>query len=265
MIKTEIKKCLFNFEMIVGILIVTGCFALGVSNDLRDYFKGKIDFTIFNSVYISIFGGIIGNILPILCVLPIINILIDESLPGYEDIILMRTTRLKYIEARIVSTILSGFIEIFLGGILFVLCLRLIGINFSVPGVYNSEYGLIEGTIYYKITEAGKPVLSVLLMMLIFSLMSISWSMLALLTSRYIKNKYALVIIPFLVHKLLIFICYPFKFLFYINPLTWNVFTNRMMNTAGGGLLFELIVQTIVTAVVSILFGFTLMRKYKHG
>lgn len=265
MIRAEIKKNICSVEMLVSVFLVASCFAFGVLNELKDHFDGKLMVTVSYVYYVSVFSGIIDTILPIVCILPIVNMLVGESISGYENIVMLRTTRWRYAVAKIFSTIISSIFAVFVGSLLFIAFLRITGINFSVPGNRNPEDGLIEGTLYYRLTENGHPVCSLCLMIFVFSMTAIPWSMLALVMSRYIKNKYAIIICPFMVQKLLIFLCYPFDFLYYFSPLTWNVFTNPMICTAGGGLVYELIVQITIIVVCSIALLFAFRRRYIYG
>lgn len=265
MVGTEIKKCIFSVEMMIGVFLVAVCFAFGVSSELKDYFDGRLHVTIFYMYNVSIFSGIIGAILPIISVLPIVNILVEESSSGYEGIAMLRSTRRRYVAARILSTIISGIFVILIGSILFIAFLKIIGINLSISGNINPEDGLIDGTIYYRLTENGHPIISLCLMVFIFLLTAIPWVMLALVMSQYVKNKYAIIICPFLIKELLIFVCYPFDFLYYFSPLTWNVFTNPMMCSPSGGLVYELIVQMVIIIICSIALGITFRRRYRYG
>lgn len=266
MIRAEIKKCIFSFEMLITVILSTICFIFGVSERLRLYFAGEMQATIYYMYDTSIFAGIISVLLPILAVLPIVNILISENSSGYGSIVMLRTTRTKYIIAKIVAAIVSGMFAIAAASILFIIVLKFMGINFVLsPPDINFEKGITEGSIYFTLIKNGMPQISVCLRVLGFALETIPWTMMALVLSRYIKNKYALIIIPFLTEKLLIFICYPFDFLFYFSPLTWGIGSGIMMYSALGGLVYELIVQGIIITVGSLAFSLACRRNYRYG
>lgn len=265
MIRAELKRTLFCTEMVAAIIIMFVSYICGTWNYLMDYLNGRYTPTLLNMFMTSIFSGIITIILPITCILPIANELINENVTGYDDIIMLRTTRKRYVTAKLISSVISGIYAVICSSVLYVVFLGVMGFKMIIPNEKMADIGLFDGSIYWTFIEKNVPWLSLFLMIIIYSLTTIAWTIIAFIASRYIKNKYILIVIPFLVEKLLIFICYPFDKLYYVNPLTWQVFSGSMMNSACGGLIYELIVQGIFILTGSVVIFLDYRRRYRYA
>lgn len=265
MIMAELKKTLFCTEMIISIIIMFVCHICGAWNYLIDYLKGRYTPTLLNMFMTSIYSGIITIILPIICILPIVNGLINENASGYGGIIMIRTGRKRYVTAKIISSVVSGIYSVFFSSVLYVLFLYVVGFRIVLPNEKMADKGLFDGSVYWTLIEKNLPWLCLLLIIVIFSMTTISWSVIAFMASMYTKNKYILIVIPFLIEKLLIFVCYPFNELYYVNPLTWQIFSGTMMNSSCGGLIYEIIVQGIFILVGSVAISLNYRRRYRYA
>lgn len=263
MVKTELKKIVCRVETYICVALIVLCFFLGICDDLELFLKKDFMIPDFCFFYNSIFTGIVYTVLPILCVLPIVLSLWDENNSGYGNMVLIRTKKSSYITSKIISTIFSGIYIVILASVIFLLILKLFGVG-NVTDAVNSIAGMSD-TIYYDWAIDGKWFRGLILIVFCFALTTIPWTMIALVSAQFVKNKYLLVAIPLLINKIMIFICYAYEELFLFNPVTWNVSTSVMVTEKMGGLYYVVKVMIIIVIICSVLYNALFRRRLRNG
>jgi len=184
-----------------------------------------------------------------------------EENSGCREMILLRTKKINYIVSKIFVSVVSGIFVIYVGSILYVIILRCLG----VPWVLEPHFTVASNTIYYEMISENKLVQSFLLIIFNYSLTTVPWTVMTLVLSNCIKNKYMLIVAPMLIQKIMIYVCYEFEELFYINPVTWNVVSNITVTYKLGGMLYIGLVVIAFILTGSILYCCQFTRGLKHG
>ncbi len=263
MVKLEIKKIIFSIESYVAVaIIIVGLYRGGYEEIVQALkYRDTVNLMIY---WTSIFSGITELILPIVCIIPIVSNLWNENNSGYRNMVLMRTDKKAYIISKILSAVLSGVYIVGVASIIFFIMLYILGIDEG--WTERSIIGVFGDSIYYQWLMSGDEWKCNILMITCYSLVTIPYTMLALVFSQIIKNKYVLVIIPVIVHEMLLFICYAnTEKLFYLNPATWNVARTHLINTSMGGLFFVIKVMTIIILICGVIFAVLFRRRLRCG
>ncbi len=264
MVKVEIKKIICSVETYIAALVIFICLMVTIRDELNYAMLGQYPVPIFYLYFMSIFKGLTDLVMPVVCILPLVISLWNDANSGYGNMVLIRTTKIKYIISKIVSAIFSGIYIMIIGSILFFIILYTMGIGENWDWLTLS--GVLSNTIYYEWAEAGKELPCAILMVACYSLTTIPWTMLTLVMGWCVKNKYVLVAIPVLVQQTMLYVCYAnIEKLFYINPATWNVSTTDMIEAEMGGLYFTLKVMLIITLICSSAFILLFRRRLKNG
>lgn len=260
LVRADLKKILLRVEMYTSVLLTVVCMFIGVGDELKIIFKNDYQTSVFRLYYNSIFTGIIDTVLPLVCIIPIVQTLWEEK-NGCREMVLLRTKKLNYVVSKLLVSIVSGIFVIYVGSIVFVVILRCLGI----PWVLEPQYTVINDTVYYKWISENKLVQSFALIIFNYSLTTVPWTMMSLVLSNCIKNKHMLILAPMLIQKIMIYVCYEFEELFYLNPVTWNVASNITFTSKFGGMIYIGVVATVSIIIGSILYCCRFKRGLKYG
>lgn len=267
MLKADLKRFIFSIEMIVAIIITAIGLATGISFIITDGFS--FEYTSLIQMYnFCIFTGLVCLFFPIIAAIPITNTLITEQESGFKNMILTRTSRKKYIISRIVSVSITGFLCLFLGSLLFLIIFYICGVRCVASPGHDVEAFLIDST-YWDLIENDKEIIALLLMITVLSVSGIGRSVITLALCHIVKNKYIVLILPFVLERILVLILDPLetvsKVFFYLNPVVWDAFGTEMINSTCGGLLYVSCVQLCLAAVGTVAYIACIKRQHKGG
>lgn len=233
MIRIELKRILKNYSLYIVLLITLLIVTLDIinnpviklnSNDFSDYSNGVFsNLLLYNT---NKYSNIFAIILPVIATIVCSDSYAEDIKTGFIKHILIRYDKKKYlIKKYIINFTISGFI----------LIIPLI-VNYVL---YASLIPSIEPKLFFSSTVIGEnsflpslffehPLLHMNLRILLFFIYGGSFASISLASSIFIKNKYSLVIIPYIVYVVMdivfslldIYKYSPLNFL--IHPIKFN-------------------------------------------
>ncbi len=260
----QIGRVLFHPFFLVSVLAQAIAFLVFVYGEYRSFGPMKDQFLYLLEGSCS--AGIGKIVVPILSVLPMVSVKEGGRQKERDYFTLIRCSKRNYIGSEIVAAILSGFLVVLLGCLLFFLCLILLGYR----GVGVGMGGTIENSIYASSCLSGflKGNRGVLLLLeiIILSLDGAVWPLLLLVISQFTANKYILLIGPFLILRIWSMLTVSLGVQVYLDPI-WQV----IYYSASTGILtpFKLIQEYGFHICGMILFGciyaVLFQRRMKQG
>nr|WP_317333881.1 hypothetical protein [uncultured Romboutsia sp.] len=186
--KAEFKRAIFSKNMLFAFIICILSFLFSLNNMLFHDYRG-----VTYSYELSVYGGVISILAVMVSAIPFSTSYIDEYSSNYCMYIKHKIGSFKYISTKFMVNFIAGGLALFIPFILYYLfLLALKGISFEDLD-YLSETNKTLGYIF-KQSQVQYMILKIFLT----SICGATLATLALGVSIYIRNKYLVIVFPFL-------------------------------------------------------------------
>ena len=248
----NLKRSCINYGMLLSITIIFCIIYRPLMNrGIYDHIGEKADWLtlLMDPMAASGFTPF-SAIFPIL---PCAFLFCEEYNSGYIRMILMRTGKWKYCIQRVLYTALSGGLAIFIP----FLILDIIIIFMGEPTTALNASPVWAGSIWGNYVLVGNGLFVMAAKLLLAFLFGCTWSLIALAVSTIITNRYAVIIIPFVLFQLVWVALQNSIF----NPLFLLRGDDRNFSSIGQVILIEILYA--IAAVIFFAIGF--WRKMKNA
>ncbi|MBN6187624.1 hypothetical protein JQN58_11910 [Aneurinibacillus sp. BA2021] len=207
-LKTEIKRAFSRWQILVAFFLLVLLFIQGIETFRPEtHLPGALAFNNFYVAFLYAQGmgasAILPGVLPLIIALAAGDSMAWDRRSGYQQFILMRISRGKYIIGKLLSASLISVIFIFVSEIFMLI--------YTFASFPNSEHMQHVNGITPKYASnlfIEDPFLYILLIILNTSLLAMVVSAMSVMCSIFSKNIYAVIVIPWIFFFLLQFIFY---------------------------------------------------------
>ena len=146
-------------------------------------------------------NGTVGVAIPLLSGIASAGSYCEERQGGFHYSVMVRGTRLRYCVSKVSAAVLGGFLMVFAAGLLFLpACMLLKKGDFVLAGeafrmVFERRWEMV-------LIEHGWPVLAWLSWLFSYCVAAAVWPALALCVSLFVRNRYVVMVSPFLAEQL---------------------------------------------------------------
>lgn len=188
--------------------------------------------------------------------IPYATSFVDDVQSGYIKSILMRTGMKRYAKMRIMSVAVSGGLTIFLPFLMIFAIISVIG----VPTTSENVSEVFLHLIWSPYVTVGGGILVMTAKLLLAFLFGAVWSLLGLLISTIVSNRYVTIIAPFVIYQALWILMPP-----QLNPLIFLRGDLGATNGFIGSYWFVVLMQCLVIAFFSAAISYRIKRKVLNG
>jgi hypothetical protein len=266
-LKTDIKRAVFTWQFCAGGIGLAVAAFFGVFEKILPLFQGEYADGLDKGYTISlIFSGLSSDIvllvLPILCTIPYTAAFLDDYNNKFYRAYLPRAGREKYVNARVISTALSGGLVLVLGVILIALILGIVFLPSEVAEELPKMSGHappIENNISNSLI-AQKNFMGLVVVAFTYFLNGVVWALVGSLLCVITKSKYVAYASPFVLYYVLVMLTERyFKKVYVLNPMEWVMPTGDWVLGRWGMSLFLL--ELVV--ILAFLYGSVMNQRLK--
>lgn len=190
---SDLRRSFFSIGFIVAIISIIIFYYLGNSSALNEPQMDVLDYFVNTKVF-----GKIGDIIVSLAVLPSAMSFVEDLHSNFIRSLIVREGILKYSLSKIISAILSSMAVVFISLGLFIILLR-----FKLPLVIrggNNYNVYVESTAFGNFIDSGNYILYFFMQILLVAIVCSIFSLVALLVTTYIPNKFLGIAAPIIVY-----------------------------------------------------------------
>ncbi len=257
MLRHDLKKAVCNPYFIVCVIVAT---VLLIQKTMENWGGSQDMNGLLGSLLYTCELGYITLVIPILSSLPFAGSYYEEVHSGYQYATLIRGSKKGYMFGKALAAFISGFLVIFLACIFFEMVIFWQG-DFQIA--YGGMWLLGNFDFYVGLASNHMEFVAVIAKIVLLSGYGGMWSLICLVVSSFIDNRYITVVAPFFIER---FLMYLFSFL---EIDGWHPYSVSLpiradiLDRMCGGLLYGFVYLFVVCVVLTIIFGKRLMQRLK--
>lgn len=261
----SIKTSYANWYMLICVLAVAAVMLLGIYGE-NVHKQSVCDVLYYFELTLGV--GHVQLLLPIVSGIPFILGFYTECKAGYQSSCLTRCHRGKYVWVKGITAFLTGYGVVFLGAVLFVLAVLLLGIGNEIVFTEQMTGGMDGFVIFWQgLVQKGLGWLDLAIRVMLFGCIGGIWSIVCFALCSFSLNKYLIIAIPCLLVIVLPYvIALPFMpaAMQYLDP-GFLMLKGGIQDNWDGGISHVLLYTLCVLILGMLLYRTGLERRRIHG